>query len=366
MWREFHAYFKPTATDANLRVCFNGFCQQSITVWLAGGSLTLPKPLWITTENLADGRVGEVYNQTLNTDGGVGNRTWTVVSGSRPSGLTLRSTGVLAGVPTVAGTNIFRVQAKDVAGTTATRDFTLVIAPGVTVTPEIAWANPADIVYGTALGEAQLNAAATTAGTNVPGSYVYVPAPGTVLNAGEAQTLSVTFTPSAAGLYAPASGVAVINVLRAPVTAAASHAERLVGQANPTFTGTLSGVVNGDPISATFASDANETSPAGTYDILPALHDPDGRLGNYEATLVKATLTVRSWVTPTLRVGITESTVTLQIASSAGLQVEIQTTDDLSAGWTRRGTVTLTDDVGTWTDPQPTLGSVRFYRVQVR
>ena len=58
------------------------------------------------------------------------------------------------------------------------------------VTPTITWANPAEIVYGTALSGTQLNATANTAGT-----LSYVPGAGTVLGAGE-PTLSVTFTPT--------------------------------------------------------------------------------------------------------------------------------------------------------------------------
>jgi hypothetical protein len=49
----------------------------------------------------------------------------------------------------------------------------------------ISWSAPADITYGTALSATQLNATA-----NVPGTFVYEPAAGTVLNAGAAQTLS--------------------------------------------------------------------------------------------------------------------------------------------------------------------------------
>src|SRR5206468_10376084 len=49
-------------------------------------------------------------------------------------------------------------------------------------TPAITWNNPADIVYGIALGEEQLNATAS-----VPGSFVYTPAFGTLLNAGDNQ-----------------------------------------------------------------------------------------------------------------------------------------------------------------------------------
>ena len=46
----------------------------------------------------------------------------------------------------------------------------------------------------------QLNATAS-----VPGTFVYTPAAGTVLNAGAAQTLSVTFTPTDAANYTTAT-----------------------------------------------------------------------------------------------------------------------------------------------------------------
>ena len=60
--------------------------------------------------------------------------------------------------------------------TTATADPTIVVAQA---TPTITWANPASIVYGTALTAAQLDATA-----NVPGTFAYSPAAGAVLGAG--------------------------------------------------------------------------------------------------------------------------------------------------------------------------------------
>jgi hypothetical protein len=51
-------------------------------------------------------------------------------------------------------------------------------------TPVITWPTPADITYGTALSATQLNAT-----TNVPGTFVYSPAAGTVLNAGRADAV---------------------------------------------------------------------------------------------------------------------------------------------------------------------------------
>jgi len=74
-------------------------------------------------------------------------------------------------------------------------------------TPVITWSNPADIVFGTALGATQLNATA-----NVPGTFVYTPAAGTVLAVGNGQTLSATFTPTDAADYTTAPGSVPINV----------------------------------------------------------------------------------------------------------------------------------------------------------
>ncbi len=56
-------------------------------------------------------------------------------------------------------------------------------------TPVVSWSTPADITYPASLGVTQLNATAS-----VPGTFVYVPAAGSILSAGT-QTLSVQFTP---------------------------------------------------------------------------------------------------------------------------------------------------------------------------
>ncbi len=76
----------------------------------------------------------------------------------------------------------------------------------------ITWPTPADIVYGTALSSTQLNATAS-----VPGSFVYAPPEGTILNAGT-QTLSVTFTPADTTKYTTATAGVLINVTKATPT----------------------------------------------------------------------------------------------------------------------------------------------------
>jgi hypothetical protein len=82
------------------------------------------------------------------------------------------------------------------------------------ITPTVTWGNPADITYGTALSGIQLNATAS-----VPGTFVYTPAAGTVLNAGAGQILSVDFTPTDMVNYNSVLGTTVtINVNKATPT----------------------------------------------------------------------------------------------------------------------------------------------------
>src|SRR4051794_41752860 len=80
-------------------------------------------------------------------------------------------------------------------------------------TATITWLTPADITYGTALGATQLNATAT-----VPGTFVYTPASSAILNAGAAQTLSVTFTPTDAANYTSTTRTVAINVVKGTST----------------------------------------------------------------------------------------------------------------------------------------------------
>jgi hypothetical protein len=56
--------------------------------------------------------------------------------------------------------------------------------------PTLSWEAPGSITYGTPLSDPQLGATA-----NVPGTFIYTPGAGTVLEAGN-QTLTATFTPS--------------------------------------------------------------------------------------------------------------------------------------------------------------------------
>ena len=153
--------------------------------------------------------------------------------------------------------------------------------------PPITWPNPADIVYGTALGAAQLNAA-----SSVPGTFTYNPPAGTVLEAGS-DVLSVTFSPADTNSYVPVTTNAKLVVLPAPLTITAADAAMLYGTAPPPLTATYSGFVNGDtagsltapPVLATIATGA---SPAGSYPITVS----GAASPNYTISYASGTLTV--------------------------------------------------------------------------
>ena len=158
--------------------------------------------------------------------------------------------------------------------------------------PIITWTNPVPMTYGTALSTNQLNAVA-----NVPGSFVYSPTNGAVLNTGS-NTLSVLFTPSDLVDYATAAATVSVVVQPAALTVTANNGTAVYGQPLPVLTGTIVGVTNGDDITAAYSTAATNGSPAGTYAIVPGLVDPNDSQTNYTVTLVSATLTISQTAMP--------------------------------------------------------------------
>ncbi|MCA1639056.1 MAG: immunoglobulin domain-containing protein [Acidobacteria bacterium] len=166
--------------------------------------------------------------------------------------------------------------------------------------PIISWSNPADITYGTALGSTQLNATASYNGSSVEGNYSYSPVSGAVLNAGEQQNLSVTFTPTDTNTYdTPALKTVKINVLRKELTVTADNANRAYGAPNPSnLTHTITGYVNSETSSVvsgtpalTIANTATATAAAGsTHTITAALGTLSAN--NYSFAFVNGTLTI--------------------------------------------------------------------------
>src|SRR5207244_2203090 len=83
-----------------------------------------------------------------------------------------------------------------------------------------------------------------------------------------------------------------LTITKAPLSVTANDKTRLYGDPNPALDGVITGIKNGDNITATYATAATPASAVGTYSIVPTLVDPDGKLGNYTVTSTNGTLTI--------------------------------------------------------------------------
>ena len=131
----------------------------------------------------------------------------------------------------------------------------------IPATPTVAM-NPVNIPYGTPLANSQLSGRAqwTVGGSlvNVPGTLAYTSAAGTVLNAGDAQGESVTFTPADGADYTTVTTAVTVNVVHVTSTVLSVNPVNITYGAalqNSQLSGTAQGTVNGQTVSipGTFA-----------------------------------------------------------------------------------------------------------------
>ena len=100
-------------------------------------SLTInPGPTITTAPTLPSGTVNVAYAPvTLAATGGTAPYTWSITKDAPPAGLNLDgATGVISGTPTSSGTATFTVQVQDFQSVKSTKQFTITIAAGLTIT----------------------------------------------------------------------------------------------------------------------------------------------------------------------------------------------------------------------------------------
>jgi uncharacterized repeat protein (TIGR03803 family) len=137
----FTTLYSFTATDANgnnsdgahpyAGLSFSGSTLYGTTK--AGGTngdgtvFSISLALTVTTTSLPNGTDGSLYSQQLSAVNGQPPYSWSLISGSLPSGLTLATNGVISGTPTSNGTNNLTVQVTDILSATATQPLTLTV-----------------------------------------------------------------------------------------------------------------------------------------------------------------------------------------------------------------------------------------------
>ena len=127
----------PTA-GGNTTLTFSA-TDSSSTPATVSATFTLPVnalKLAITTTSVPNGVAGKGYSVTLAQTGGIAPYTWTLASGTLPTGLTLSTAGVLSGTPGVAGIFSFAVKVTDTEATpqTATQSYTITVYTVLAIT----------------------------------------------------------------------------------------------------------------------------------------------------------------------------------------------------------------------------------------
>jgi hypothetical protein len=181
---------------------------------------------------------------------------------------------------------------NDAVGGPAASNYTITVVPGTltitqasialnvaanNVTRNYGAANPAftSTTTGALNGDTFTVIYSTAATTSSPvGSYPIVP----------------TVSGAALGNYTATTTNGVLTVAPATLTVTANNASRSYGAANPVFTGTTTGLLNGDTVATTFTSSAVPNSPVGTYPIVPAVSG--AATSNYKVVTVNGTLTI--------------------------------------------------------------------------
>ncbi len=147
---------------------------------LSTGSFTGARYFSITTSSfLPAGRVASAYSQTLAASGGSTPYVWTIDSGSLPAGLSLNTSGVISGTPSVVTNANFTVWVSDNNGYASINEFSLTIVaetnkPTLTISAPVnnqLWSNAVFTVLGTAVD-------------NVAVASVYIALSNAVVNTG--------------------------------------------------------------------------------------------------------------------------------------------------------------------------------------
>ncbi len=331
-------------TNSGLRL--SAFSARGNTMTLQVGTTSVSPPSITAQPQARSVNVGQTASFTVTATGAATLTYQWRKNGVPISGAT--SSGYMAPATVIADNGArFSVVVQNSLGSVTSNNAVLTVT---LVNPTLTWATPAAIAYGTLLTNTQLNASA-----NVPGTFAYTPGVGALLNAGS-RTLSVLFTPTDSARYATASATVSVNVTQAALRVTANNVTRAFGVANPTFTGTVTGLVAGDAITATYASSATTITNVGTYGpsssqaITPTPVDPGTRLGNYAVTLVKGTLTITRTtlsITATDAIMAPGQSVPILSATSIGL-IAPDTLDTLDTPPILATTATTTSPVGTY------------------
>jgi large repetitive protein len=137
----------------------------------ASFSLTINPAPSINTGPLTACTAGSPCTRTLSVSGGTPPFAWTLASGALPPGVSLSPAGVIGGVPGAVSsptTFVFGVKATDSATASDTKQFSLVVNPGITISPSSLPATTSGLAYSQTFTATGGSGAVTFTATGLP------------------------------------------------------------------------------------------------------------------------------------------------------------------------------------------------------
>jgi len=295
----------PAGTDP---ITCSGLTSSNYAISFAPGTLTItPAPLTIAANNIS--RAYGVANPPLNNvtaSGFVNGDTLASLAGTLVCTTTATASSAAGSYPILcSGLSSQNYSITYVPGTLAISSDVLTVTAN-NATRQYGKANPAFTATfaGFVNGDtpASLTGSLACATSATPSSAV--------------GTYAINCSGLSSANYAMTYVTGTLTSTPAPLTIAAGNASRPYGANNPAFAGTIAGVMNSDPVSATFASPATPTSSVGAYSIVPAAVAAPAVLGNYTVALLNGTLNVTPEST-SLTVSLSPASIVVGQSSSA-------------------------------------------------
>jgi hypothetical protein len=248
----------------------------------------------------------------------------------------------------------------------ASSNYTLNFAAGlltITAALLVVTADDKTKVYGAALPELSGSLAGAQNGDNLSATFITV---ATAASDVGSYTISPLLADPDGKLsnYTVTTNLGVLTITPAPLVISANSTNRPYGAANPPFTASYAGLVNGDdetdldsPVILT--TSATAASPAGPHDITAA----NAADLNYAITFIDGTLTIMPPGPLTLAIIAVDAlgNVTLRITSDPGQRIKLQTSTDL-IDWIDIATLENATGAIDHVDPSEPGRAYHFYR----